>query len=318
MRPRTQLAERLELLVLGLCLVLATGCASGRGRSPVGSPPPSSPVASPPAQVANEASPEEASSPTEAVAETTCPLCVDANSAKLREAYAAALADARVPEPSEISRDLTPLLPTTEGLVWNEQGQILMISWTNARYFSDPVAHTPGASFTLPVDMWLFAAPFVQDFCRELGLEGPMLNLRLEQLIGLPPNRGKDAFVEIWVDPVDLFRPCPDPEITDHECQVEVPVVDRDAERPWDCTVKRQVSGKFVTVHPGHLRWMCDNWADSYGHEKLYDNYPWTALGYTYDWGNPRDHRGPSEYVAPRGSDVVFYSLQSTERYCSN
>ncbi len=245
-----------------------------------------------------------------------CPLCLDPASPEIRAAYEAAIEDAQVPTPAEISRDLTPLLPSTEGLIWNDQGQILMATWTKKQYY-EPTELRPGQTYPLPVDTWFTATPLARDFCQALDLDVPMLTLRLEQLIGLPPGRGKDAFLEVWVDPTDLFRPCPDPEISDHECQVEIPVVDRDLRRPWDCGLKRQVSGRYLTVHPGHLRWMCDNWASSYGHEELFDNYPWTALGYTYDWGNPGDPVGLSEYVAPAGSVVVFHGVTPIEGYCS-
>ncbi|MEM7357046.1 MAG: hypothetical protein AAF657_39900, partial [Acidobacteriota bacterium] len=169
----------------------------------------------------------------------------------------------------------------------------------------------------LAVDTWFTVAPFVKDFCRQLDLDDAMLTLRLEQMIGLPPGSEKDAFVEMWVDPTHLFRPCPDPEISDHACQIEIPVVDRGQQKPWDCTLRRQVSGDFVTVHPGHLRWMCDNWNASFENDEPLDNYPWTALGYTYDWGNPDDPRGPSEYVALAGSPAVFHASIPTEEYCS-
>ncbi len=313
---RIRLLEVQSLTFCGLafCLALATGCATGRGGDPGPSMRPASPAESAPSTPARQPPPVATSAEPSA---DGCPLCLDPSSPKIREIYSAAIEDAIIPKRSAIVRDLLPLLPSTEGLIWNEQGQILMSSWTKAAYFLDPVDHQPGVRFTLPVDMWLTPAPIVQSFCRELGLDGPMLDLRLEQLIGLPPGRGKDAFVEFWADPQDLFRPCPDPEISDHECQVEIPVIDRSSEQPWDCTLRRQVSGKYVTVHPGHLRWMCDIWAGSYGHQELYDNYPFTALGYTYDWGNPKDHRGLSEYVAPRGSTVVFHRLLSTEQNCS-
>ncbi len=265
-----------------------TGCA-GRG----------SPVASP------------------GTASTSCPLCLDPASPEITAVYAAALDDAKYPAPDAISRDLTPLLRSTDGLIWDDRGRILMATWTKAQYFSDPEKHRRGEAFALATDTWLTAAPFVRDFCRALDLDGPRRGLRLEQLLGLPPGRSKDAFLEIWVDPSDVFRPCPDPEISDHECLVEVPLVGRGDQQPWDCTGKPQVSGRYVTVHPEHLDWMCYNWKQSYGSENPLENYPWTALGYTYDWGNPDDPRGPSEYVAPKGSEAIFQSLTPTELYCS-
>ena len=280
-------------LALVLTLTLAAGCAGQHAAPPIVP----EPAAGRPA--------------------AACPLCLDPDSPKILAAYAAAVEDAKVPVSSKISRDLTALLPATEGLIWNHQGQILMATWTKMKYYQ-PTEYRPGQSYPLPVDTWFTAAPFARSFCQALDLDDSMLNLRLEQLIGLPPGRDKDAFLEAWVDPTDLFRPCPDPEISDHECQVEIPVVGRGDQRPWDCSLKRQVSGKYVRVDPGHLRWMCDNWTSSYDHEELFDNYPWTALGYTYDWGHPDDHVGLSEFVAPAGSEVVFHGITPTEGYCSN
>ena len=301
MRLDTPRSRRILAL---LTLTLSTGCASRQGGPTVGAP---SPVDSP------------AASPAAAVPRPTasCPLCLDADSPQLLAAYAAAVEASKYPTPAAISRHLTALTPWSEGLIWNDAGQVLLVTWTKAWYFDNPEIFSPGKPFSLAVDTWFTVAPFVQEFCRQLDLDGPMLSLRLEQLIGLPPGREKDAFVEMWVHPTDLFRPCPDPEISDHECQIEIPVVGRDHRRPWDCSLKEQVSGDFVTVHPGHLRWMCDNWTASFENDDPLDNYAWTALGYTYDWGHPDDPRGPSEYVALAGRQAVFHASTPTEEYCA-
>lgn len=74
----------------------------------------------------------------------------------------------------------------------------------------------------------------MQEFCRGLTKASPPAGdalppavvLRLEQLLGLPSGGGKDCFVEIWADPADVFRPCPDcpdPETTDRECSLDFP-----------------------------------------------------------------------------------------------
>ena len=252
----------------------------------------------------------------EPAATPACLLCMDPSSPELKAAYAAAVDAAKYPAPEKISRDLAPLVDSTDGLIWDEEGRILMATWTQAKYYDDPETYRRGEPFSLYGDTWVTAVPFARDFCRALDLDDPALTLRLEQLLGLPPGNGKDAFLEIWVDPTDVFRPCPDPEISDHECQVEIPVTDRTDDKPWDCTLKRQVSGKYVTVHPGHLQWMCYNWTLSYASDDPLENYPWTALGYTYDWGNPEEPVGLSEYVAPGNSRVVFESLSPTGLYC--
>ena len=307
-------AERMAPSLLATLLLFAVGCASQYAGGRHGGPPVS--VSTPEASTPKAAVPPPPPASSEAPAAPECPLCVDPQSPKIMAAYAAAIEAAKYPAPGNISRDLVPLLESTDGLIWDDEGRILMATWTQAKYYADLETYRRGESFTLYSDTWLTAVPWVREFCQALGLDGAMLTLRLEQLIGLPPGAGKDAFLEIWVNPADLFRPCPDPEISDHECQVEIPVVDRSEEKPWDCTVRRQVSGRYVTVHPGHLRWMCDTWASSYASQDPLENYPWTALGYTYDWGNPEDPRGLSEYVVPGDSKVVFESLTPTGLYC--
>jgi len=90
------------------------------------------------------------------------------------------------------------------------------------------------------------------------------------------------------VDPQDLFRPSPDPEITDREAESGFPH-----------------STLFVTVSEDYVRWFTDLTAASYG-----DNgYPWTRLGYTYDWGNPKSEAGLSEFVIRPGATIEIKAV---------
>ena len=54
--------------------------------------------------------------------------------------------------------------------------------------------------------------------------------LRFAQLLGLPPEYAvpgdpKEAkyMLEMWVSPQDIFRPCPDTEISDTACETSFP-----------------------------------------------------------------------------------------------
>ena len=118
------------------------------------------------------------------------------------------------------------------------------------------------------------------------------LVLRLEQLYGLPPHNGKQWFVEIWVDPDDILRPSPDPEITDYEAELDFP--------KW---VDTQYRGWFNELK-----------SESYGE----NGYPWTRLGYTYDWGNPESEIGLSEFIIMPGSTIKIHSVISTLDYSRN
>ena len=237
-----------------------------------------------------------------------------ASSDSLWRDYERAVEDARFPRPARVSRELVPLAVWFDGLVWDESRQkVLMVTWTKAAWFS------PG-ELKLSRDTWFTAAPFLQRFCQASGLQGEALDLRLEQRLGLPPNGSHDAFAEVWIDPADVFRPCPDPEIGDRECQVSLTTgtVDRAAACPWSAALQQQVSGKFVTVSRQHLDWMCSNWSATYPPGKPRESYPWTALGYTYDWSSSSpNHVGDSEFVAPAGTAVVVRGAVPTGQYCA-
>jgi len=228
--------------------------------------------------------------------------------------YEQAVEAAKFPQPSAISTSLVPIVHSTPGLRWDGQGRVLMATWTKGRFYDgkkqgDPYAFDFGQS-------WLTAVPFVKSFCQKVQKD--KLTLRLQQLLGLPPKAEEDAndtFVEVWVNPADLFRPCADPEIIDRECTLNLTAQDSpEGQCPWKDSFAGQVSERWVKVEQTHLDWMCSNWEQVYPPDPL-KGFPWTALGYTYDWGQP-DHVGQSEFVAPKGTKVVIESITGTAEYC--
>ena len=241
--------------------------------------------------------------------------------------YEAGVEAAKYPDPSKIYKDLIPILRSTPELRWNDRGQVLMATWTDSAYFPDST-YVPGYEFPLYGYTWFTAVPFLQNECKEYNKTS--LDLRLKQVLGLPPDADKNVFLQVWIDPIYLFRPCPDPGIGDHECQVRISLVRErptpgNNEPPWYCPGRpvrdyrpgpAQVSGASVVVSQDHLNWMCDNWKGSYDPPPK-ERFPWTALGYTYDWGNPADPVGQSEFVAPAQSLAVFDSITPTTEYCS-
>lgn len=216
------------------------------------------------------------------------------NDADLAQQYRQAIEDARIAEPEEISRSLVAIADYNSDLVWSErEGQrfVRVVTWTSWNGYDDKV----GQSMTASREIWVTTVPELQRFCRHCGFSGNALTLRLEKLLGLPPHGGKTRFVEIWVSPDDLFRPSPDPEISDSQAELNFPI-----------------SGKFVLIQPEYRKWYNNLKADSYGG----DGYPWTRLGYTYDWGNPRSEIGLSEFVIRQGAAIEIHSVNDTEGYC--
>jgi hypothetical protein len=218
--------------------------------------------------------------------------------------------DAEIARPDEISTSLTAITPHNPDLGWSGtpgESRVLVVTWSSFIDSAPPEsAYDPRNGFRIGKSMvsaraiFVTVVPELREFCLTYG---PFEDrpLSIEQLLGLAPNGGKDgqgnnrAFVELWVSPQDLFRPAPDPEITDHEAGLDFPV-----------------SGQFLTISEDHIRWFKKFKSMSYEETGL----PWTRLGYTYDWGNPNSTVGLSEFVIKEGADIKVFSIASTEEYC--
>jgi hypothetical protein len=209
-------------------------------------------------------------------------------------AYHAAVLEAQNPDASDISKDLWAIVPANDQLVREPllgSDRVLVVTWTSYTGYNNQV----GQDIQTTREIWVTAVPQVQDFARNNMVMPWDLTLRLEEYLGVPPNSGKTTFVEFWVSPEDLFRPSPDPEVTDQEAGLNFPQSDQ-----------------YVTVNAAYVQWFTNLMNTSYGE----NGYPWTRLGYTYDWGNPFTHVGASEFVIRVGATVGVYSTSSTTDYC--
>ena len=239
------------------------------------------------------------------------PVLYAASEEELQQAYQAAVNDAETAEADEISLNLIVITEDNNNLVWSgESGnkKVLMTTWTSWDGYDGMVgktirmtqyiqARTNGAKGNVTMgiyettrDIWVTAVPELQKFCQQNQIPANDLDLRLEQLIGLPPHDGNTRFVEFWVSPADLFRPTPDPDITNNAATLDFP----------------------PAVSEEHQQWFNQLKASSYGE----NGYPWTRLGYTYDWGKTDNHIGMSEFIICIGAEVDIYSVTLTDDYC--
>ena len=236
------------------------------------------------------------------------PLVVEAP-APAPDPYAEGVADAMHPLPSEADPGaLLVLTPAQAGLRWDEAGRVLVTTWSRSQYY-DPEVYVPGHAFDLYGETWFTTGAEVADTCA--GLEGAALSERVEQYLGLPTGGGRDVFLQVWIDPADLIRPCADPDVTTSAgCVVDAPMQagEDGASVWWACGSGTELSA--------HQRWMCLTWVDRYSASDPSAQYPWTALGYTYDWGSPEDPVGASEFVAPGGAAVVLEAMHSNAAFC--
>lgn len=236
-------------------------------------------------------------------------------------AYWEAVEDARTPEPQEVFRELTAITRQSRGLSWDDQGRVLVVTWADWAGYTQNV----GSRLIATRDVWVTAVPDLQRFCKAYTPTAEIpLAARLSQVLGLPPEPAAQSahrqVVEIWVDPQFLFRPSPDPEITDHEAELTF--------RP---------DSEFVSVPIAYQHWFYAQYDQRYqyqGQPIAIDGaappsalpYPWTQLGYTYDWGDRADwatldgdrpaHVGLSEFVVRQWSPIAVQATHPVNDYC--
>jgi hypothetical protein len=203
--------------------------------------------------------------------------------------YNDAVREAAEPTAQDVHTGLFAISPSNPKLIWNEdQTAVRMVIWTTF------TGYTLGEQ-VLSREVWMTAAPQVQELCKTVSAE--QLVPRINEYLGLPPATAQDNaryFVEAWVKPGDMFRPCPDAEIDDTSCSLNFP----------------------ATATAEHKAWMNGNYAYSYGFWQQ-TKYPWTGLGYTYDWCNANTKVGASEYVVRSGSTINVTGKIERATYCA-
>ncbi|ACC80429.1 hypothetical protein [Nostoc punctiforme] len=224
------------------------------------------------------------------------------------KSYCHALANTRNAEFHQIWKDLTAIIKDNRKIKWEDdkiKSRLLVATWTGWNGYDDKI----GKDFvTATQDIWVTVAPELQDFCKPFSMtERKKITIpyRINQLLGIPPEASekinKRKVVQIWVDKKDLFIPTPDPEITDHEAEVNFP----------------ELSG-FILITNEYKSWFLKQLMANY--------YPWTKLGYTYDWGKHSDwgkidpsrpvNVGLSEFIIRENAPLKVESISSAENYC--
>ena len=220
----------------------------------------------------------------------------------LEQAYLEAVRDASRPEPAERASDLVALVDANPRLRWNEDGRrLLVVTWKSQGAHDDVFRDQTRTSAREDVVVWVTTVPEAQEMCQAYVRTNPeatdaAVNLRLTQYLGLHHTWQYDVFVEMWVSPDELFRPCVDPEVTDSQCDLD-----------------------FGTGTPAVEN--IDDYRTFY--QNLYfQNFrgkpgvPWTGLGYTYDWGNPLTEQGASEFILVPEATYQIERVVGTREYC--
>lgn len=201
--------------------------------------------------------------------------------------YQEAIRDAVVAEENEIF----PLVEITEesGLVtWKEsRDSVLMLT-----FHDSPDTFPAGETIPLQGEaVWVFSE---KEFLSRYPGYGAVKdwNLRMNQLLGLPADSGLTHVTAMWVSPEQLLRPA---YVTDVTGQM------------------RNSFSEDSPEDPAYVAWFNANAVYSY----CENTYPWTRLGYTYDWADNGEEYGVSEFLIKEGAEVTVEFTMTLEEFIS-
>ncbi len=202
------------------------------------------------------------------------------------ELYAHSVTDAMVADDAEKIDTLWAISHDNPNLQWktiNGKEYVLM-----ATFMKYPSSYPAGDSITNTWgESWVFAPTQMKRKVAPDLKAGSDTIMRLCQLLGLPPaNSGSNTHIaELWVDPQQLVRPAGNPAIN------------------TTTTGAALITG----VSEGYKTWFDNNIIYSY-YRTLSSatdyHYPWTRLGYTYDWAPEKKEVGLSEFVLQPNSGI--------------
>ncbi|MBB6498745.1 hypothetical protein [Pedobacter cryoconitis] len=215
----------------------------------------------------------------------------------MNQLYQNAILDAMVADSSERIDTLWALTPGNTSLKWktiNGKPYVLLASFM--RY---PSSYPVGDSITNSWgESWLFIP---QQMKARIGASFTATSdttMRICQLLGLPPaNKQSNTHIaEVWVNPERLYRPAGNPAIT-----------------------TTTTGAALINNNPGTYT----SWFNSYIVFAYYRtlsttsdyHYPWTRLGYTYDWAPKTNHVGMSEYVLQSSSGAWVNNVSKVSDY---
>ncbi|WP_212002937.1 hypothetical protein [Chitinophaga sp. HK235] len=211
--------------------------------------------------------------------------------------YAHAVADAMITDSNKISKNLWPITESNPNLQWKTiNGQTYVLMATFMRF---PTSYPEGDSITNTWgESWLFIPKQMKTRIGQSFTPTSDTILRVSQLLGLPPVNPKSNthIAEVWVKASNLFRPAGDPAInTTTAGPVLIPSAPADYVTWFNNYIIYAYYRPLVTSTDYH--------------------YPWTRMGYTYDWAFGANKVGLSEYVEKASSGMWVEKVRRAADY---
>ncbi|SMP41685.1 hypothetical protein [Fibrobacter sp. UWB10] len=184
------------------------------------------------------------------------------------------------------AEDIQPLVTIGEGSdlasLSGDNTQVVLVTWHNdgERFKDGEITHLKDDEV-----LWSFTDKEFLKWFRENHDKVDNWDIRLKQLLGKSPDTDNRYFTVFWVRVTDVFRPAFFPEINTDMMNTA-----------FTNTLEEDTSENAM--------WF-KNWFDKTNASAYRkDGFPWTRLGYTYDWGNPDSKYGLSEFIVKEGAEI--------------
>jgi len=221
--------------------------------------------------------------------------------------YAAALTEAStLPKLSEaIASTLVTVKPGDSMIrdtVIGKDTFVLTVAWKTYSSFSNylkPGTNVPLLSYTSSPVFFQYALFFTMDGeikkwykqnnIAALGQQEQ--TMRIREVLGLTPDATNDYFVEMWIRRQDIFRP------SEADSCIGT------------CVLSGNVTSSYLTA-------LNSFFTGSYNNLNMFNCYPFTKEGYTYDWSKENtSHVGLSEFVLRENAVAYIRRKAATEQY---
>lgn len=202
--------------------------------------------------------------------------------ATLEDLYSAATIDSVTVEADEIF-PLVCLTPEDAKTIW-EDSKVLLVTINKK-----PQIYVADKTMPLPGEVWMVSAKEMEDWVNSNKEGVTDWQLRLQQLVGVPLTSEYTHVTAMWVSPDDVIRPAYSTDLTNDVMPTSLPENTSQDYRDW---------------FEGNIMW---SYFDS--------QYPWTRLGYTYDWAENSGEYGLTEFLVKEGAQVTIAYTDTISNY---
>lgn len=221
---------------------------------------------------------------------------LNAQTKKLTKAYNVATKLAMIADSTQNIDTLMTLTSANPVLKWkiiNGKNYVLMATFTG-----DLQGYPVGDSTRTTNEVWMFIPGQMQYRLRSKMTSKTDTILKLNEMLGLPPVSGDTHIAQFWVQVDNVFRPAGSP----------------------DVTVSKASGTLSLNASPEYKLWFNNYIITSYFQPLMSTEvyYPWTRMGYTYNWAPGANRVGVSEFVLNPHSGIWVEAVIKASDYFKN